>query len=126
MDSSDPIGPGEALFEPSFYRGLKAALKPNGIIATQGESFFLHKECVINLLKIAKSLFPVHAYSYFLVPTYPGGNIGICLGSLGPQLKEPQRAMTEDFQKQLKYYTPQIHKASFVMPNFANEMFKSI
>ncbi len=123
VDSSDPIGPGEALFELPFYKSLKNALKPDGIIATQGESFFLHKECVINLMKIAKSLFPVYAYSYFLVPTYPGGNIGICLGSLGPELKKPYRAMSEEFQSQLKYYTPQIHEASFVMPNFAKNMF---
>ncbi len=123
VDSSDPIGPGEALFEPPFYKSLKNALKPEGIIATQGESFFLHKECVINLMKIAKSLFPVYAYSYFLVPTYPGGNIGICLGSLGPELKKPYRAMSEEFQSKLKYYTPQIHEASFVMPNFAKNMF---
>jgi spermidine synthase len=123
VDSSDPIGPGEALFEPPFYKSLKNALKPEGIIATQGESFFLHKECVINLMKIAKSLFPVYAYSYFLVPTYPGGNIGICLGSLGPELKKPYREMSEEFQSRLKYYTPQIHEASFVMPNFAKNMF---
>ena len=126
VDSSDPIGPGEALFEPQFYKNLKSALRKNGIIATQGESFFLHKECVINLMKITKSLFPIYGYSYFLVPTYPGGNIGICLGSLGPELKKPYRKITERFQKQLKYYTPQIHKASFVMPNFANDMFQSI
>ena len=126
VDSSDPIGPGEALFEQPFYQSLKTALKPNGIIATQGESFFLHKECVINLMKITKELFPVQAYSYFLVPTYPGGNIGICLGSLGPQLKKPCRDVTEKFQKQLKYYTPQIHEASFVMPYFAAKMFESI
>jgi len=126
VDSSDPIGPGEALFEPPFYKSLKTALKQNGIIATQGESFFLHKECVINLMKITKELFPVQAYSYFLVPTYPGGNIGICLGSLGPQLKTPCRTMTENFQNQLKYYTPQIHEASFVMPYFAKKMFGSI
>ena len=126
VDSSDPIGPGKALFEQPFYQSLKTALKPNGIIATQGESFFLHKECVINLIKITKELFPVQAYSYFLVPTYPGGNIGICLGSLGPQLKKPCRDVTENFQEQLKYYTPQIHEASFVMPYFATKMFESI
>ncbi|MCP3874381.1 MAG: spermidine synthase [Desulfobacteraceae bacterium] len=123
VDSSDPIGPGEALFERPFYEGLKKALKPNGLIATQGESFFLHKECVANLMKITKELFAVQAYSYFLVPTYPGGHIGICLGSLGLELKKPCRKITQDFQKQLKYYTPQIHEASFVMPYFAEKMF---
>ena len=126
VDSSDPIGPGQALFELPFYQNLKTALKPNGIIATQGESFFIHKQCVINLMKMTKALFPVQAYSYFLVPTYPGGHIGVCLGSLGPQLKKPYRSVTENFQKQLKYYTPQIHEASFVMPYFATKMFESI
>ncbi len=126
VDSSDPIGPGEALFEKPFYKALKAGLKPNGVIATQGESFFMHKDCVIDLMKIAKELFPVQAYSYFLVPTYPGGNIGICLGSLGPQLKKPVRDMSEKLQQQLKYYCPQIHEASFVMPYFAKKMFEAI
>ncbi|MBW2653503.1 MAG: spermidine synthase [Deltaproteobacteria bacterium] len=126
VDSSDPIGPGEVLFERPFYEGLKAALWKNGVIATQGESFFLHKECVANLVKITKDLFPVQAYSYFLVPTYPGGHLGICLGSLGPELKKPCRIISEDFQKQLKYYCPEIHEASFVLPYFAQKMFESI
>lgn len=126
VDSSDPIGPGEALFEKPFYEGLKGALRQNGLIATQGESFFLHKECVVNLVKITKELFPVQAYSYFLVPTYPGGHIGICLGSLGPGLTKPARKMPEEIQKQLKYYSPQIHEASFVMPYFAKKMFDDI
>ncbi len=126
VDSSDPIGPGEALFERPFYEGLKTALRPNGIIATQGESFFMHKECVVDLVKITRSLFPVQAYSYFLVPTYPGGNIGICLGSLGPELKKPCRVISDQFQAQLQYYTREIHEASFVLPHFANKMFESI
>lgn len=126
VDSSDPIGPGEALFERAFYEGLKKALKPNGIIATQGESFFMHKECVIDLVTMTKDLFPIHAYSYFLVPTYPGGHIGINLGSLGPELIKSCRDISENFQKQLKYYTPEIHEASFVLPYFAQKMFDAI
>jgi spermidine synthase len=126
VDSSDPIGPGEVLFEKPFYKALKAGLKPNGIVATQGESFFMHQDCVIDLMKIAKELFPIQAYSYFLVPTYPGGNIGICLGSLGPKLKKPAREMSNNLQRQLKYYCPQIHESSFVMPYFAKKMFEAI
>lgn len=126
VDSSDPVGPADALFEPFFYKGLKQALRRNGIIATQGESFFLHKECVLNLVKMTKELFDIQAYSYFLVPTYPGGNIGICLGSLGPELEKPGRKISESVQSQLKYYTPEIHKASFVLPYFARKMFEAV
>jgi len=126
VDSSDPVGPGEVLFKRPFYSALKAALRHNGIIATQGESFFLHKDCVINLVKITKELFPVQAYSHILVPTYPGGHIGICMGSLGPELKKPCRIVPENIQTQLKYYCPEIHKASFVLPYFAQRMFETI
>jgi len=126
VDSSDPIGPGEVLFKRPFYKGLKAALRHNGIIATQGESFFLHKEWAVNLVKITKELFAVQAYAYVLVPTYPGGNIGICLGSRGPELKKPFRAISENIQDQLKYYNPKIHEASFVLPCFAQKMFEAI
>ncbi|MBU8910220.1 MAG: spermidine synthase [Desulfobacterales bacterium] len=126
VDSSDPIGPGEVLFERPFYERLKAALRKKGVIATQGESFFLHKECVTHLVKITKDLFPVQAYSHFLVPTYPGGHLGINLGSLGPEIEKPCRAITENFQKQLKYYCPKIHEASFVLPYFAQKMFEAI
>lgn len=126
VDSSDPTGPGEVLFKQLFYERLKAALSENGVIATQGESFFLHKECVTNLVRITKELFVVQGYSYFIVPTYPGGHIGICLGSLGPELKKPSRNISENIQKQLKYYSSSIHEASFVLPYFAEKMFEAI
>ncbi len=126
VDSSDPIGPGEALFEKPFYVGLKGALKDNGIIATQGESFFLHQDCVTSLVKITKELFNVQAYSYMLVPTYPGGHLGICLGSLGPKIITPARAIPDAMQVVLKYYSPKIHEASFVLPRFAEEMLNAL
>jgi len=126
VDSSDPIGPGEVLFKKPFYEGLKKALRHNGMIATQGESFFLHKEWAVNLVKMTRELFAVQAYAYILVPTYPGGHIGICLGSMGPNLNKPIRNISENIQNQLKYYSPGIHQASFVLPYFAEKMFEAL
>jgi spermidine synthase len=122
VDSSDPVGPGEALFEKPFYKALKGALRENGVVATQGESFFMHPDCVKNLAKITKELFEIRGYSYMLVPSYPGGNLGICLGSKGPGLKKPARGMDAGMQEVLRYYTPEIHEASFVLPRFAAQM----
>ena len=126
VDSSDPVGPGEVLFQKPFYKGLKAALKSDGVVATQGESIFLHQECVINLARITRQLFVQQAYACIMVPTYPGGNIGICLGSLGPELKQPARKIPDRIQEQLQYYTPQMHAASFVLPGFARRMFENM
>ncbi len=122
VDSSDPVGPAEALFEQPFYAALKAALKPGGMIATQGESIFYHPDCATQLVGITRALFPVQAYACILVPTYPGGHIGICMGSLGPDPRTPAGKIPEAFQKQLKYYTPQVHEAAFVLPYFARKM----
>lgn len=122
VDSSDPIGPGEALFKEPFYAGMKTALRDGGIIATQGESFFLHKEVVTDLVKVVRGLFPVCGYAYVLVPTYPGGNIGTCMGSLGPQVDRPLRRPTPATQAELRYYTPEIHEAAFVLPHFGRQM----
>lgn len=35
-DSSDPIGPATDLYDSTFYKLLKNALKPNGILSSQG------------------------------------------------------------------------------------------
>ncbi|OGR10821.1 MAG: spermidine synthase [Desulfobacterales bacterium RIFOXYA12_FULL_46_15] len=126
VDSSDPIGPGDVLFKKPFYKGLKAALKPDGIVATQGESIFLHQEWVIRLAKITKELFIKQGYSCIMIPTYPGGNIGICLGSLGPELTKPARPVSDGVQDRLKYYSPGIHEASFILPHFAKKMLRDI
>ena len=124
VDSSDFIGASEVLFKMPFYERLKFALRPDGIIATQGESIFLHKNLVINLSRITKELFVRQAYSYIMVPTYPGGSIGICLASLGPNLKKTAREIPDKIQKRLRYYSADIHEASMVLPYFAKKMLK--
>jgi spermidine synthase len=126
VDSSDPVGPGEVLFQQPFYESLKTALKPGGIIATQGESIFLHKEYVTSLARITRQLFKQQAYACIMVPTYPGGNIGICLGSLGPELTRPARKIPSAVQAQLKYYSPEIHTAAFALPYFAQKMLERL
>ena len=124
VDSSDPVGPGEVLFENQFYQDLKYALKPGGLIATQGESFFLHPDWVEKLIGITRSLFPISAYANIIVPTYTGGHISMCMGSLGPKLTEPVRPVPQVLQSQLKYYSSQVHRAAFVLPYFAENMLK--
>ena len=124
VDSSDPIGPGEALFTSPFYEAMKSALNSEGIIATQGESFFLHGETVQSLVKICKKLFNYAAYAFMLVPTYPGGNIGTVVGSMGRDPRTPIRKLPQKIQDQLRYYNPEIHAASFVLPENGKRLLK--
>ena len=116
VDSSDPIGPGEALFEPPFYKAMKTSLKPDGIIATQAESFFLHRKTVKNLMKICHGLFKHAKYAFIMVPTYPGGNIGICVASDTNSPEKPTRTIPKKIQAKLRYYNKNVHIGSFMLP----------
>jgi len=117
VDSSDPVGPAETLYQLEFYQYMKAALRPGGIICTQAECMWLHIPIIKDLIKMSKSLFTHVEYAYTMIPTYPSGQIGFLLGSLGDSCKTPKRKL----EAETKYYTPEIHSASFVLPNFAKK-----
>lgn len=40
-DSSDPVGPAISLFQESYFELMKKALKPGGIICSQGSNFWI-------------------------------------------------------------------------------------
>ena len=126
VDSTDPIGPGESLFNEQFYRGMKAALRPGGIIASQSESLFLHPSIILRLTGITSKLFDKWGYATIMVPTYPAGNIGVCVGSLGPEIKSPVRKPDDLMQKMLKYYTPEVHCAAFSLPYFGEILLSDV
>ncbi|KAK7450502.1 hypothetical protein BaRGS_00039933 [Batillaria attramentaria] len=125
-DSSDPIGPASSLFEKKYYELMKKALKPGGIVCSQGECAWLHLDLIRNMQEFCRTLFPTVSYAYTTIPTYPSGQIGFILCSLSPDLKfeKPVRELTssqiEDFQ--LRYYNPHIHRAAFCLPEFARKV----
>ena len=122
VDSSDPVGPAETLFAPAFYDSMKAALAPNGIVCTQGECLWLHLPLIAKVVTACRATFPSVEYAYTTVPTYPSGQIGFVLCSLDDgerALIRPTRAPTSQLQKLLRYYNPDVHAASFILPEFA-------
>ena len=121
VDSSDPIGPAEVLFRREFYEAMYQALKNNGIVVTQAESFFYHKKIIKSLFSFIKEIYPISEYYYTLVPTYPSGIIGFtfCSKKYHPiqDFNETEILKLND----LKYYNQKIHKASFALPAFVQE-----
>jgi len=118
VDSSDPVGPAETLFQKEFYENMKAALRPGGIICTQAESQWLHLDIIKNLIGMAKDLFTHAEYAFTTIPTYPSGQIGFLLGSLGDSCKIPKSKLEG---VELNYYSPEIHSAAFVLPAFTRK-----
>lgn len=115
-DSSDPVGPAEALFQPPFFKLLKEALKPGGHISTQGECQWIHLPLIRELRQSTKQLFPVAEYAFTTIPTYPCGQIGFIVCSLDAQrdIRSPLREVPN-----CRYYNAKTHVASFVLPEFA-------
>ncbi|XP_072742576.1 spermidine synthase [Anoplolepis gracilipes] len=128
-DSSDPVGPAEHLFKQPYYELLKAALKPDGIIASQAGTIWESMQQVQNTLGHCKAVFPVATYAVTAVPTYPTGQIGFVLGSLDNQINfaEPKRMFNNEEldQMEIRYYNDKIHRAAFVLPRFVEKNLQS-
>lgn len=127
-DSSDPIGPASVLFETPFYSAMHKSLRDGGIVCTQGESMWLHLDLIEPLVSAISNFFTTVEYAYTAIPTYPSGQIGfIIAGKNRGSVKVPVRSPTEDQLDTLKYYSSEIHRASFVLPRFAEKaIFKKI
>ncbi|XP_018575780.1 spermidine synthase [Anoplophora glabripennis] len=121
-DSSDPIGPAVNLFTESYFRLLKGALRPNGIICSQGGSMWSELDQLKQTLENCKKHFRTVQYATSSVPSYPDGQIGYVLAALdeGVDLRKPHYRFTEAQIDELKlrYYNDDVHGAAFVLPNF--------
>jgi len=115
-DSSDPVGPAEALFQKSYFQLLHDALAPGGHISNQAECLWLHLEFIADLRKFTSEIFQTTEYAFCTIPTYPSGQIGFMLCAKGPgrDLRTPIREVTNT-----RYYNKDIHRSAFVLPEFA-------
>lgn len=116
-DSSDPIGPAESLFQESYFALMKAALKPNGIICSQGGTYWTDLQHIKDTVDHCRAQFPVVRYCSTSVPSYPCGQIGFVIGSLDAtaDLKVPQSTFSSDELDTLgvRYYSEFTHRAAF-------------
>lgn len=117
VDSTDPGGPGEPLFDAPFYADLKRALRPGGIIATQSESIYLFPDIAGRISRFARANFRYSGYASILVPTYPTGMIGAAVACDIRDIRIPARPVPPDMK--LRYYNSAIHTGSFALPTFA-------
>ncbi|KAL3920095.1 MAG: hypothetical protein SGILL_003433, partial [Bacillariaceae sp.] len=126
-DTLDPLGPAESLFEPEFYEAMHDALRPNGIVCTQGENMWIHFDLIRDLMACCSEMFDRAEYATTTVPSYPCGQIGFILarkggnggGALSTTTKSCNAPVrTPSFQQDLKWYNPQMHRAAFVLPQY--------
>lgn len=123
VDSSDPIGPAAVLFSEEFYKSMAGALRETGMISTQAESFFYHGSIITELFSFIPKYYREYGYYWTAIPTYPSGIIGFtCLSNKVDPYSFP--VDTSRIPSGLRYYSEDMHRASFVLPEFAKKFIK--
>lgn len=126
VDSTDPVGPGEPLFEHQFYADCKRVLRPGGVMVTQNGVPFFQATELERTMRAFSGLYADATCYLAAVPTYIGGFMAFGWASDNPALRQ---VPTEELASRLagsgvapRYYTPEVHHASFALPVFVREI----
>lgn len=118
VDSSDPVGPAEALFGKEFYQSVHRALREDGLMVCQSESPIFYADVMVRTYQRISSLFPVSSLYTAVVPTYPGGLWSFTIGSK-KALPDPASLR---FDKTARYVNEQVLRSCFALPAFLQGM----
>lgn len=122
VDSTDPIGPGEVLFTPDFYRACHRALRPGGLIVQQSESPLIHMPILQRIRRgYREAGFDRLQTLFFPQPVYPTGWWSATLGGKGADLSVFREQDARDKPFPTRYYNAEIHRAALAQPEFFRE-----
>ncbi|PLX79101.1 MAG: spermidine synthase [Desulfuromonas sp.] len=122
VDSTDPIGPAEGLFEEDFYRLVHSALKEDGIMVAQSESPFYHAEIQKNMYRNLRAVFPIVEMYQAFIPTYPSGLWSFAFASKRYHpVHDFDRSRATNRTFETRYYNEDLHLGAFMLPTFARE-----
>ena len=118
VDSTDPVGPAEGLFNKAFYESCFRALKDDGILVQQSESPLVLLELIREMrTEMAKAGFSAFRTLPFPQPCYPTGwwSCTLARKSGGFDYRVAD-ARAKTFAS--RYYSADIHAAALAMPPF--------
>jgi spermidine synthase len=125
-DSTDPEGPAEILFSSTFYEACKRCLSDGGIFVAQNGVAFMQPQEVIMSNQRLRSLFRDTSFYTASIPTYAGGQMMLAWASDNDTLRSlGTDVLTQRWRDtgiQSRYYTPQIHRAAFALPQYVLDM----
>lgn len=119
VDSTDPQGPGAALFTEQFYRDVRRRLRPGGIMTTQcGNPSIRPDELEATQAAQRAAGFALVDYYLPVVPTYIGGAMALGFATDAPATRAAGVAdlRARGVPDGLRYYTPEMHVAAFAHP----------
>ncbi|TBR13723.1 MAG: polyamine aminopropyltransferase [Lysobacter sp.] len=121
VDSTDPVGPAEGLFNKAFYESCFRALKDDGILVQQSESPLALLDLIRSMrAEMGKAGFSTFKTLPFPQPCYPTGWWSCTLarkgGSFGFRDSDARTARLKT-----RYYTADIHLGALATPPFVAE-----
>lgn len=125
VDGTDPLGPGEGLFNSEFYRHVSRILTREGLTATHtSENPLIKPEVVRTLLDKLKGVFPGVTLFRSEIPIYHTGSWYFALASKGgdPRLAPWYGERFNQHTARRRYYNESIHRASFAMPTHVENL----
>lgn len=120
VDSTDPVGPAVGLFAVDFYQQIHRALTRDGIFVAQTESPWFNQDLIRQIIRDVSGIFPITRLYLAAIPTYPSGLWSFTMGS---KRHDPEKVDVSTFPAiETRYYSPQVHLASFVLPQFVRDL----
>ncbi|OHA65162.1 MAG: spermidine synthase [Candidatus Wildermuthbacteria bacterium RIFCSPHIGHO2_02_FULL_49_9] len=127
LDLSDPNGPSKDLISLPFYKNIKQALRSNGIVSVQSGSFITQPKLVSTISKRLQKVFSHVQVRKAVVPSYYAGEYIFTLASDYNFSKVTLGTLAKRYKAskmRLKYWSPEIHQASSVLPLYLKQELK--
>jgi spermidine synthase len=119
IDSTDPVGPGEALFSDTFYANCRALLRAGGLVVLQSGTPFFRPADLDRICQRLDACFGAAKPFFAPVPTYAHGQLAlIAAGPSEAALCPPPDTLAQSIaplSDRLRYYSPRIHHAAFAI-----------
>jgi spermidine synthase len=118
VDSTDPVGPAEGLFNRAFYENCLKALRPGGLLVQQSESPLALMHLITDMRAAMRDAgFASFRTLPFPQPCYPTGWWSCTIASKGARDLTSFRksdAASKNFDS--NYYTADVHQGALALP----------
>ena len=118
VDSTDPVGPAEGLFNEAFYANCLKALRPDGLLVQQSESPLALMHLILDMRSAMRAAgFMDFRVLPFPQPCYPTGWWSCLIASKQSRdLTQFRKADAAAKAFDTNYYTAEVHQGALAMP----------
>jgi len=125
VDGTDPVGPGEGLFNHAFYTSCLKALRSGGIMVQQSESPLTHMPLLVEMRDAMTEVgFADLQTLPFPQPIYPSGLWSVTLARKDKVFAGFRENDAAKIAEHSEYYNGGIHHGALATPNYMKRGFE--